>query len=144
MHLAKSIGWLFLGLGLLVTSLGCGSRYGGTPTVYAARGTVTLPNGQPARGAYVRFFPASEGAVEAEAELDDEGGFILKSIGEKEGAVPGSYKVCIDPASPSPRAAAATSAGKASIPRVYWSSDSTPITIEVRPERNEFKIQLKS
>jgi hypothetical protein len=133
---------VIMGIGILLSTLGCSS--GGPPRSYAARGTVTLPDGKPAKGAYVRFFPTTPEGVEAEAELDDQGNFVLKSIGDKEGAVPGTYKVCIDPASPSPRPAAVTSAAKSAIPRSYWTVSSTPITLDVKTEDNEFKIKLKS
>lgn len=124
-------------------AMGCGAEYGKTPNVYPAHGKVVLPSGKAVTGAYIKFVPTTLEGVEAEAEIEEDGRFSLKAIGEKEGAVPGTYKVFLDVAAASPRPAAKTSLARRIIPRAYRKRDTTPLVAEVKAEPNHFTFTLR-
>jgi hypothetical protein len=80
-----------LAIGMLA-AIGCGSRGSHLPKTVPASGTVTL-DGKPVDGAQVIFVPAGEGATGAFGTTNASGHFSLRSYEEKDGAIPGSYKV---------------------------------------------------
>jgi hypothetical protein len=126
-----------------VVAAGCSTGYGKAPGVYPATGKVVDAKGKPVRGAYVKLMPMQLEGVQAEGELKSDGTFVLSAIGDKEGAVPGKYKVCLDPNAPSARPAGETAAGKSAIPKAYWAPETTPLTVEVKAESNEFVLTVK-
>lgn len=128
---------------LALTLTGCGSQHGKTPDVHPARGTVKLASGKAVSNAYIKFVPTSLEGVEAEGEIDNTGDFTLKAIGGKEGAVPGSYKVYIDVATPMPKLAGKTSEAKRLVPSAYTNRNATPLVAEVKAEDNQFNFVLK-
>ena len=74
----------------VATLLGCG-KTDNLPATVPASGVVTL-DGAPVEGAAVTFI-ADTGNYHATAISDASGNFKLKAFPEKDGAVPGSYKV---------------------------------------------------
>ncbi len=80
---------------LLVTLAGCGGGSGrDLPDTVPGRGVVTL-DGSPVEGASVTCI-ADSGSYHATAVTDATGAFSLKAFPEKDGAIPGSYKVAIN------------------------------------------------
>jgi hypothetical protein len=80
---------------LLITTLfvsGCGPRTSHLPKTVPATGIVTL-DGKPVEGAQVVIIPAKEGVTGASAITDASGRFALRAFPEKDGAIPGDYKV---------------------------------------------------
>jgi hypothetical protein len=77
--------------GLLAVA-GCGSAGDDLPRTVPAEGTVTL-DGKPVEGASVVLVPAAEGTTGAYGTTDASGRFALRAFEEKEGAIPGAYKV---------------------------------------------------
>ena len=71
---------------------GCGSRGSHLPKTVPASGVVTL-DGKPVDGAQVVLVPAGEGATGAYGTTDASGRFSLRAYDEKDGAIPGEYKV---------------------------------------------------
>lgn len=140
--LRRPVGMLVLVCVLLPLASGCGDSYGKTPSAYSVEGKV-LAQGKPVTGAYVRFIPTELGGVEAEAELQADGSFVLKSIGDKAGGVPGKYKVFLDVDAPSSRPASVTRAAKAAIPSKYRNRDTTPLLAEIKTGDNRFTFELK-
>ena len=87
------IGVVVLGCCLLgPLAAGCGSRGGHLPKTVPATGVVTL-DGKPVDGAQVVLVPAGEGATGAYGTTDTSGHFALRAYEEKEGAIPGDYKI---------------------------------------------------
>jgi hypothetical protein len=85
---------MLLGLFLagLLASLGCGSPGGHLPKTVPAKGVVTL-DGKPVEGAQVVLVPAAAGTTGAYGTTDGSGRFSLRAYEEKDGAIPGDYKV---------------------------------------------------
>lgn len=72
--------------------LGCGSAGSHLPKTVPATGVVTL-DGKPVDGAQVVIVPAGDGKNGANAVTDASGRFALRAYPEKDGAIPGDYKV---------------------------------------------------
>jgi len=75
-------------------ALGCGPDTSHLPKTVPASGVVTL-DGKPVDGAQVVLVAEGEGAHGAFGACDASGRFALRAFQEKDGAVPGSYKVQI-------------------------------------------------
>jgi len=78
-------------LGLLAP-FGCSSKGSNLPKTVPASGVVTL-DGKPVDGAQVVLIPAAEGTTGATGVTDSSGRFSLRAYPEKDGAIPGEYKV---------------------------------------------------
>src|SRR5688572_7135503 len=76
---------------ILLAVVGCGPDTSHLPATVPAEGIVTL-DGQPVENATVMFI-ADTGNHHATANTDAQGKFRLSAFKEKEGAVPGTYKV---------------------------------------------------
>jgi hypothetical protein len=76
----------------LLTLLGCGPSTGHLPKTVPASGVVTL-DGKPVDGAQVVLVPAGDASTGAYGTTDSSGRFSLRAYAEKEGAIPGDYKV---------------------------------------------------
>ncbi len=131
----------FLVLSCLGCLLGC-SGGPALPSVYPVRGTVKIAKGPSAikNGTLIRFVPADLESVEAEGELKTDGSFVLKSIGDKEGVVPGKYKVVIDPRG---AAKGVKLNGSVAIPQKYWTPEQTPLEVVVKRETNDVEFTVK-
>jgi len=81
---------LLLATGLL--AIGCGPSTGHLPKTVPAAGILTL-DGKPVDGAQVVLVADSQGATGAFGATDANGRFSLRAFEEKDGAIPGSYKV---------------------------------------------------
>ena len=85
--------WIIcLWIGCLLATLGCGSRGSHLPKTVPASGVVTL-DGKPVDGAQVVLAPAGAGATGAFGVTNSSGHFSLRAYDEKDGAIPGDYKV---------------------------------------------------
>ncbi len=74
-------------------TLGCGSAGAHLPKTVPASGVVTL-DGKPVDGAQVVLVPAKEGTTTgAFGTTNASGHFSLRAFEEKDGAIPGDYKV---------------------------------------------------
>jgi hypothetical protein len=77
----------------ILLPLGCGSPGAHLPKTVPAAGVVTL-DGQPVDGAQVVFVPANEGTTTgAYGTTNASGHFSVRAFDEKEGAIPGEYKI---------------------------------------------------
>ena len=77
---------------LILSCPGCGPSTSHLPKTVPASGVVTL-DGNPVDGAQVVIVPAAEGTTGATAVTDASGHFALRAYPEKDGAIPGEYKV---------------------------------------------------
>src|SRR4051812_43210164 len=71
---------------------GCNPGGSNLPRTVPALGVVTL-DGKPVDGAQVVLVPAGEGTTGASAVTNASGHFSLRAYEEKDGAIPGEYKV---------------------------------------------------
>lgn len=139
---------------LAVVMSGCGDGSGTVPVA----GIVKL-DGQPLKNASVSFLPQGDGK-QATGTTDDAGKFVLSTDNPRDGAMPGNYKVVIEPSvnfvetadglsSDQAMAANAAALAKAKkptgpqVPESYTRLDKTPLTQEV-PPRGEVVFDIKS
>ncbi|HEY2411838.1 MAG TPA: carboxypeptidase-like regulatory domain-containing protein [Pirellulaceae bacterium] len=88
-----SAGLAVLFVVVIMAAAGCGSGGGNLPKTVPAMGVVTL-DGKPVDGAQVVLVPpVGAGAKGAYAVTNSSGHFSLRAYEEKEGAIPGDYKV---------------------------------------------------
>lgn len=127
----------------LLTLVGCGPRLPQPAETYPVQGVVLLPDGRPARGALVLFHPDGPAGSEASAELNSDGTFALKTFGEREGAVPGRYRVVLNPNRAFACSAAEKSEGLSNIPNRYWAEETTDLFAEVNTTPNTFTFRLR-
>jgi hypothetical protein len=90
-NLKYDVSLCLLNIGLLL-ALGCNSGGSQLPKTVPASGVVTL-DGKPVDGAQVVFVPAAEGATGAFGTTNASGYFSLRAYEQKDGAIPGEYKV---------------------------------------------------
>jgi hypothetical protein len=87
----KNCGLIVVGLLGLTAVIGC-SKGGHLPKTVPATGVVTL-DGKPVDGAQIVLIPDAESATGAYGTSDANGKFSLRAYEEKDGAIPGAYKV---------------------------------------------------
>ncbi len=123
---------------------------------YSASGSVTY-KGEPLESGEIIFAPVDPNQGFAASAVIQNGSFTLTTMTEKDGAVPGQYKVAvtsrdIDVAklksasgrlttNPAVLGKAIRSA-KSLVPKKYESSSSSPLTAEVKPQSNSFSFDL--
>ncbi len=152
----RSIAYLVLGLlGLLAGVAGCSSE--DHPAVTPVSGRV-MYRGQPVANAHVTFM--NESAVRAATGVTDEQGeFQLTTFETNDGAAPGLNKVAVTKATgmapvtdlegeayaqAMQQIATPTKPPESEIPIKYANTNTTPLTVEVRPdEENRFEITLE-
>ncbi len=135
--------------GLLAIMVGCGPDLSHLPATVPARGVVTL-DGTPVENATITFI-ADSGTYHATAVSDSSGGFTLKAFPEKDGAVPGSYKVEVNKAVVEGGGDAGTDGEikgltvKFGVPQKYATIGTSGLTTTI-PEggKTDIKIELKS
>jgi hypothetical protein len=132
---------------------GCGKK------AVRTSGTVTL-DGQPVEGATVLFTPLAEGAPTARGVTGPGGAFELTTSKEKDGALPGEYKVTVTYTEPvelssavggvdamkagmQMREKAARRPPKYIIPPAYSNPATTPLTQKV-PAAGPVTVEIKS
>jgi hypothetical protein len=129
---------------LAAFAAGCGpSGDNSAISLYPTSGKVLLANGQPAKGAIIKFIgKGQEGGPNGIGVLDSTGNFTLKSL-ERDGMAPGTYTVVLDPVSPHSKITDADrAAGKSSIPRKYWSDETSKLVAAVKAETNTLELKL--
>jgi hypothetical protein len=138
-----------LALAATLAALGCGGGSGPVPV----RGVVKL-DGQPVANASVVFIPETPGGREAYGSTDATGAFRLTTTKPDDGALPGKYKVVIQPPAPAggstpfdstdkPPAAVPKAPPGPRIPVKYTVAGQTPLTQDV-PPRGEVLFDLQS
>jgi hypothetical protein len=125
--------------GLLAVALaaGCG---GGKPGPVPVKGVLKV-DGQPVAGAVVVFQPRDPGGKEAYGTTDASGAFKMTTDSPGDGALPGQYKVVIQPpaeggATPFDdpnRPARPKAAGGPKVPEKFTRPDQSPLTQDVPP-----------
>lgn len=91
-----------------------------------------LYKGKPLTRGSIVFEPTDSGR-EAHGEIDAEGGFVLTTFQEGDGAVPGVHRVGV----------AAARVGKSAVPAKYKSLSSSRTEVEISADRSEYLVDLK-
>lgn len=136
-------------LSVVLAAVGCGGGSGPVPV----RGVVKL-DGQPVANASVVFIPQAPGGREAYGSTDANGAFRLTTTKPDDGALPGKYKVVIQPPGSAGGSTPFDEPGKAPVavpkapagPRIplkYTVAGQTPLTQDV-PPRGEVVFDLQS
>ncbi|MDB5353014.1 MAG: hypothetical protein JWN86_4261 [Planctomycetota bacterium] len=128
-------------LGLLGLA-GCSKAGSGSiGTTYEVKGQVLLADGSPLKQGRVAFVPTDPATVPASGEIGPDGQFSLTTKTPDDGALPGEYKVRIEPAA---LGVDPKKAKKPPYPIKYIDEDSSTLVITVRAEPNRLEpIRLK-
>ncbi|WP_422926829.1 carboxypeptidase-like regulatory domain-containing protein [Singulisphaera sp. PoT] len=106
-----------------------------------AKGKVLLPGGKPLSGATVVLVPMKDFGLPARGTTGEDGSFVLTSKSEGDGAVPGDYRIRIEP----PPLHKGGKSLKFPYPSGYASEESSGLTATVKPGGNEvITVQLQS
>ncbi len=123
---------------------------------YKVSGTVTYQGAYLAHGD-ISFVPVDLATGRAASSTIDNGSYTLSTLGDRDGALPGQYKVTviskdvdltqIKPAPgrsrPNPGLVGkANRAAKSLTPKKYESSQTSPLTAEVKPQSNSLSFEL--
>lgn len=127
---------LGLTLAVLAGLVGCGG--GKTAPV---NGRVKLKDGSDVSvlAGYALTFEAEEGKTSAVGEVDRDGTFKLSTFGANDGAMPGKYRVAINPPNnPDPDEPPTRS----KLPARYANLETSGLTAEVKPGQNNIELEL--
>jgi len=124
---------------------GCGEKTVEIPkpegSPVAAKGKVLLPGGKPLAGATVVLVPAKDPGMPARGTTGDDGSFVLTTQNEGDGALPGDYRIRIDPP-PFPKG---TNTLKFPYPAGYANDETSGLTATIKSSGNDsITIQLQS
>ena len=125
-----------LALAVLACLVGCGE--GKTAPV---NGRVKLKDGSDGSvlAGYSLTFEAEGGKTSAVGEVDRDGTFKLSTFGANDGAMPGKYRVAINPPNnPDPDKPPT----KSKLHAKYANLDSSGLTAEVKPGQNNIELEL--
>jgi hypothetical protein len=127
---------LGLTLAVLAGLVGCGG--GKTAPV---NGRVKLKDGSDVSvlAGYSLTFEAEGGKTSAVGEVDRDGAFKLSTFGANDGAMPGKYRVAINPPNnPDPDKPPTRS----KLPARYANLETSGLTAEVKPGQNNIELEL--
>jgi hypothetical protein len=121
---------------MLLSSAGCDGR-----KIYPVRGRVVFADGSVMAGGWVTFEPL-DSAVKASAsgDIQPDGTFILTTERKGDGAIVGRYRVLVSP----PRSSSLdeTAVEPRMIHSKYRSFDTSPLEVEVKPDKNANQFTL--
>ena len=115
----------------LATASGCASTGAvEPPKTFKVQGKVIGQDGRPLPGGRITFHPEEPSGSEAIAEIERDGSFALATFAKNDGAMPGRYKVSIDPVSYKDGLARTA----ARVPSKYTDPRTSGLTAEVTKE----------
>ena len=109
---------------------GC-QRFSSSAPTYEVKGKVLLSNGKPLSSGRVIFVSTDASLPEVSGDIQQDGGFALTTREAGDGAVPGKYKVRIEPRGRKDRKS------KLSFPTKYVDEDSSGIVVTVQANANQ-------
>ena len=120
---------------ILAALVGCSDEYGTSEPTFAVTGKVVLADGKPLTAGRVTFVAKDGLKPPASGEVAADGRFTLTTRAPNDGAIPGDYKVRVEPA------AAGAGVGKARprglrFPVKYVDEDSSGLTVTVKAAEN--------
>ena len=128
------MGRALLGLPLLwAVGAGCGDSPGRVGPTYEVTGQVLLKDGKPLKAGRVTFLAADDLSPPASGAIGADGRFTLTTKVEGDGAVPGQYKIRVEPAT----SVVKNGATKPPFPAKYVDADSSGLAATVKAEPNK-------
>jgi hypothetical protein len=122
---------------VLLVAAGCSASAPPPPPTAPARGKVVGTAGQPLKHVVVNLEPLNQTAGgAAQGVVKEDGNFVLTTFRPEDGALPGKYKVWLQPSPIAPKKASA-------IPSKYQSADDSDVTVLIKEGGNDLTIQLK-
>lgn len=124
-------------IGLVAAGLAAGcAKYGDSPTgLVPVKGKVVGASGSPVGWVQVMFYPTAPGGTTGGGTAKADGRFVVKSLNNEEGLIPGTYKVTVVPWK------AKGMPGK--LPEKYAEEHTTDLTAEVSATTPDVTITLK-
>jgi hypothetical protein len=125
-----------------IAASGCGGDPNAPPIVkvYDVKGKVVLADGKPVTAARIFFVP-KDGIMTPVGTIGPDGSFSLRTGQSGEGAVPGEYKVRLEPedASLLPGAKAPAKGKKLPFPAKYLDEETSNLAVTVKAEPNQLE-----
>lgn len=131
--------WFLSSLFAGVFLTGCGNSLPSNPKTYPVHGQVLTADGQPVRWAVVYFEPDGSG-VACMGRITEDGHFNMGTANlhqDPDGAVPGKYKVYLEPFSEDLFAKPRKDVNPTPIPSQYLGARTSGWTVEVKAGENE-------
>jgi hypothetical protein len=126
--------------GLWIVALGVVAGCNDGPELAQVSGTVFY-NGKPVESGVVMFQPPT--GEMARGKIGPDGRYVLETLGQSEGVLPGTCKVRVSVRATPPDANGEVGLGKLLIPEKYTDFGRSGLTFEVTPDRTEpYDIQL--
>jgi hypothetical protein len=107
--------------------------------VYQVKGKVIQADGKPLTRGRVVFVPEAASGAQALGEIGTDGSFSLKTSATDDGAVPGAYKVRIEPAAEDYQ----KGLKKLTYAFKYTDEDSSGLVVTIKPEPNQVELRLR-
>jgi hypothetical protein len=117
---------------LFVWLAGCGPSGENPTAVIQVSGKAVAPDGKPARWLTLNFYPTAPGGTSAYGVVGADGTFTPKTLSNRDGIVPGEYKVVVDP----------TPKGTP-VSRGCTAEATTDIRVQVGPGDKDLTVRLK-
>ena len=121
-----------LWLMMILMMMGCGGSGPARPALNPVKGKVTLATGAPLAFGIIGFEPAGGRAFRCSGKIGPDGTFEIETGAEK-GATAGKYKVAVGP----------LPNNRKSVPKKYYSEDTSGIEVEIVSGDNNLDIKLK-
>ncbi len=119
---------------LIGSCAGCGANGAGTmPTLIPVKGHVTF-KGEPLTTGTVRFEPTDYGRA-ASGKLQSDGSFVLTTLKEGDGVIPGHHRVYVTDLNPKSK--------PGPVPKRYTTPTTSKLEAEVSAEKTEFAFDLR-
>jgi hypothetical protein len=113
------------------------------PNPVEAQGKVALPDGRTLTAGRVELKPTGTEGLEAFGDIDATGSFKLTTFKPGDGAVPGTYKVTINPFQFRTRnGIPARIPNAAQIPPRYLEASSSDLTVQIKPGGSQLDLRL--
>lgn len=124
---------------LVALAPGCSPQGENPTTLVQVRGKAVGPDGKPAQGLELAFYPTERGGTTAYAKLAKDGTFAPKSLGNQDGIPPGRYRVVVSTLGG--KAAAGVTPTRVS-PKLT-SDTASDLIVEVQSGTTELTVALK-
>jgi hypothetical protein len=122
---------------LLAFVVGCSQSAPPPPPTAKAHGKIVGSGGEPLNHVVVRLQPLNQTAGgEAQGVVKEGGTFVLQTFRPEDGAMPGKYKVWLQPSPVAPKKASL-------IPAKYQSADESDLTVLIQEGDNDLNLRLK-
>jgi hypothetical protein len=126
-------------LSILVVAflIGCSASAPPPPATYKARGKIVDSKGAAVKHVVVNLEPVNPSAALAQGVADEHGSFVLRTFQPEDGAMPGKYKVWLQPSPTVPIK------NTSPVPQKYRSVEESDVTVVIESGDNDLNIKLR-